>query len=121
MKFDELDTYVEELFTRPAHPPREENLHSLPAISLANAAGHAPQVSGDSDELYYWREPDEGTSLPGTILGSPAGEWEGTILGSPAGEWERSQPLSLWGMIKGLLLLAAGLLLIVSLSEAGLI
>jgi hypothetical protein len=102
MEFDELDSYVEELFNRPVYLPRDEFQDASPGPSAS------PTVD-DGNLLYYWHEPYEQTFLPGT---EPA---------APTQAWDPGEPLSAWGMIKGLLLLVAGLLLIITLSEAGLI
>lgn len=110
MKFDEVDDYVEGLFNRPAQPVWGERVEVQPAVLDGREASPAGQSALEGGELYYWHEPDE----PVARRGQGEAPWV-------AWEEEAGEPLGAWGVVKGLLLLAIGLLLIMGLSEAGVV
>jgi len=110
VKIDEVDAYVEELFNRPAQPVWGERAAVRPEAAPGRAAAPDEPYPEVGDERYYWCEPDE----PAAHAGQAEGSWV-------TWEEESGEPLGVWGVVKGLLLLAAGLLLIMGLSEVGVI
>lgn len=103
--YDDLDNFVDDLFNQPIFQAWDEKSYPLPKAQ--QKAGDSPQETGWEDNGYLGRVAPNGDDGSGIVQYS-----------SGAAEY---QSMGLGGIFIGLLLLAAGGLIIMALSEWGLI
>jgi len=113
MKYDEVDDYVDQLF-RQYPSERVERIAATVEYAVENPDEATAQQAVVDAGLYYWREltPDERARFQQSFV-EQYHAWANAI------QIEDGAPLTFWGLLKGLLLLVAGLLLIMWLNEVG--